>query len=290
MDRLININVKHLALIQLHRWFQFYERPCHPQTLQHQLSLLDDDILIESPSGLGISQGKDKYLERVKLAQGASNAHHLQRVNVAKHPDNSLCVEAEILHQMLLPDQILHSNTLEYKATLKPLKEGFPLFSDIKIALLHATPSIFQDAYMKNRAASLLHCWLYCIENGPSNLSVFKEIFADDFELYLSSGKVINDWQQFQHWLAENSSKIKQSGHFEKNFNLDVINDEACTLTVDFEWYGYTVDNQLMSAKTHHEWFVQSNPLERFARIKKMVVKQVQPFTLLETANDSSLV
>ena len=281
MDAFHNCKTKHLALIQFHRWFQFYERPVTPRTLQHQLAILADDVLIESKSAMGISQGKEKYKERVKLAEGTLNAHHVQTAEVRQLHENSLQLEATILHHIILPDQNFHNHILKYKALLIPVQNSFPLFYDIKIEPIAASTATFKDAYFKNRGASLMHCWLLCIENIQENLLTFKELLAKDFELNLSTGKRICNWKEFQQWLNEISHKIKKSLHVEKNLFIEENEEGTFTLNVDFEWYGQTFDNKIMHGKTHHEWVLENDPTERFARIKKMVVQQAQPFTVI---------
>jgi hypothetical protein len=37
-----------------------------------------------------------------------------------------------------------------------------------------------------------------------------------------------------------------------------------------------------MVAETHHEWILENNLDERFARMKKMTVTQITPFTVVE--------
>jgi hypothetical protein len=50
-------------------------------------------------------------------------------------------------------------------------------------------------------------------------------------------------------------------------------------VNVEFEWYGVTRDEKNVKSITRHRWMVADNEEERFARIKKMEIVQLVPFT-----------
>ena len=63
-------------------------------------------------------------------------------------------------------------------------------------------------------------------------------------------------------------------------FRINV--DNTINVSVDFEWEGISVENKPMIAETHHEWILENNLDERFARMKMMKVIQTKPFQTVE--------
>jgi hypothetical protein len=139
----------------------------------------------------------------------------------------------------------------------------------------------FKSAYAENRAKSFMYYWLYLIETASVNSDKFNEVLADQFELNLSTGKV-NTLKGFNEWLATVSNQVIQSVHYPKNFSITENEDNTLNVSVDFEWEGISVENKPMVAETHHEWILENNLDERFARMKMMKVTQTKPFQIIE--------
>jgi hypothetical protein len=90
-------------------------------------------------------------------------------------------------------------------------------------------------------------------------------------------------WDGFSEWAASVPKQIKESGHYPKNFSAKENADGNINVIVDFDWEGISVDDKPMIAETHHEWVLENNPDERFAKMKRMDVVQTKPFQLVET-------
>jgi len=283
MDRIKNGTIKHLALTQLYRWFGVYERPLTTSTIRNQMSILADDITVTSISELGISQGKKEYEERLHSTERLKVSHFLQEARVKQRNDNSLELEAEVLHQMQLPDGTLHSNIFRYESSMTTVPGGLPIINKMRINSLGAIAmDNFEDTYLQNRMGSLLHCWQYYMETLKENIEPLRSLLTSQFEWRLFNGTVMKTWPPLEKMLLQTDNQVKSSCHFEKNLKIIDRGDNHMTLTVDFDWLCVTLDDQLRSAKTHHEWQVLNDPNEPFAHIKKIVVNTVQPVKIIE--------
>ncbi len=274
------ISTTHLALTQYHRWYQIYERPINDARFGNQLDILADDVVIESQ--LGISKGKEGLRDRLKMFDGWLNAHHVGKTEVKPLDAETLSLEADILYQNIRPDQSKYSYTLRYSTILKKRANDLPVFTSLKlIPTGPVDPPLFTDAYPANRALSFMHYWLYCIETAGGKAERFRELLADSFQLHLSTTRLTDSWEKFEQWIASISERVKMSGHTPKNFQASENPDQAINVSVDFEWQGISVDDKNMIAETHHEWILENNLDERFARMKQMKVVQTIPFQVV---------
>jgi hypothetical protein len=126
-----------------------------------------------------------------------------------------------------------------------------------------------------------MHYWLYLMETIESNADKFKELLAGYFELDLSTSSMVDTLEKFTEWAASVPRQIKESGHYPKKISAKENADGNINVTVDFDWEGISVDDKPTIAETHHEWILENNPDERFAKMKNMVVTQIKPFQIL---------
>jgi hypothetical protein len=278
MDNLEQSKYKHAALAQYYRWYQVYEQPFNAARIQNQKDILMDDVEISSAAG--VLKGRDGLEERLKVYVGWRNAHHVQQTNVQVLQDGVISLEADILYQNIRPDDSRYSYTIHYSTKLQVRENELPLFASVNIAPTGNidTPQ-FQSAYTANRAKSFMHYWLYLMETPATSKEKFRELLAGNFQLNLSSAPAVNTLAGFNDWINNIAQRIKKSTHFVKNFSAKQNAGDTISVSVDFEWEGIAVDDTAMIAETHHEWLLENNLDERFARMKEMNVVQTKPFT-----------
>ncbi|NQF16103.1 hypothetical protein HPY31_19585 [Brevibacillus sp. HB1.3] len=281
MDKFKMIQNNHLALTQYYRWYQVYEVPLNKARVDNQLDILSDDVEISSQAGT--SKGKLGIEDRLKMFEGWQNAHHVENTTIKQLNDEELSLEADILYQNIRPDNSRYSYKIHYSTTLRLRDNDLPLFTKVH---LEPTGTVenpqFQSAYAENRAKSFMHYWLYLMETASVNSDKFQELLADHFELDLSTTSKINTLEGFNEWLTTIPNQVKQSGHYPKNLSVTENADHTITVSVDFEWEGISTQNKRMIAETHHEWILENNLDERFARMKMMKVIQTKPFQTVE--------
>ena len=278
MDKFQEIQNNHLALTQYYRWYQVYEIPFTKATIENQLDILSDTVEITSQAGT--TKGKEDLPERLKLFEGWQNAHHVKNTEVSLVDGNTLKLEADILYQNIRPDDTQYSYTIHYSTLLELRENDLPVF---KVVSIQPTGSIenpqFVSAYAENRAKSFMHYWLYLMETIEHNTDKFQELLAENFELNLSTSAKVTTFEAFKEWTNTIPTRIQQSGHFPKNLAIEENQDGTIQVSVDFEWQGISVDgSKPMIAETHHDWLLENNTDERFARMKTMTVTQTKPF------------
>lgn len=280
MDKFEQTKYTHLVLTQFHRWYQVYETPFTKASIENQLDILADDVEISSP--LGTMKGKAGLEDRLKMYEGWQNAHHVQNTMVKQIDKDTLNLEADILYQNIRPDGSQYSYKIHYSTLLQLRHNELPIFKKVS---LQPTGNIenpqFISAYADNRAKSFMHYWLFLMETIGSNAAEFKELLAEKFELYLSSGLLVDTIDKFNQWAASVPAQVKASGHYPKNLSIKENADSTINVSVDFEWKGISIDDKSMIAETHHEWVLENNPDERFARMRKMKVVQTIPFQIV---------
>ncbi|RMB62876.1 alpha/beta hydrolase [Dokdonia sinensis] len=266
----------HAAKVQYYRWYTFYERDFeNVQRLEHQLEILDEDIIMKSAAGE--MQGRANYPERLKVYKGWKNAHHVKNIDVQKSDDGRINLEADIIYQNLKPDGGNDSYALHYSTFLKERPdEQLPIFSEINIKPTGTIENpTFEDAYPTNRMLSLMHFWLLNMEELDGNVEPFIEILEPDFELnFSSSGAPITSIEALEKWLNGTPTQLKQSNHFPENFAVQELGNNEYEVTVDFVWRGVTKENKGLKATTTHKWLVKDNPNDRFAKIKNVNATQ----------------
>ncbi|MBM7702266.1 hypothetical protein [Metabacillus iocasae] len=281
MDKFTITQQQHMALTQYYRWYQVYEVPFTNARIQHQLDILAEDVEISSPAGT--MKGKAGLEERLAMYEGWQNAHHVERALIQPVNDEELSLEAEILYQNIRPDESRHSYRIRYSTLLKLREQELPLFTKVNLEPIDPVePPEFTCAYADNRAKSFMHYWLYLMETAAVNGEKFKELLAESFELNLSTGGKIDTIEGFEEWLSTVSSRVKASAHYPKNLSVTEKEDQTIHVSVDFDWEGLSVNDEPMIAQTHHEWILENDADERFARMKTMNVTQITPFQLVE--------
>ena len=268
---------EHAALAQFYRWYQFYERP--EGGIGNALDILTEDVTVIS--GLGTANGHDEYEARVlQLPETWLNAHHVEMAEIAHGEDGAMTLSAKVTYQNkgLLPDGAVREADLTYTVALIPGEDVLPKLSNVQIEQnSESTVEAFEDAYAENRMLSLVHYWLALIEDPTRNPEPVREILADDFSLNFSSG-AITDFDGFKAWLAGPGSQVAASTHMIGDFSVAAVDKGTYEVSMTFDWAGITPDGTELVAKTKHDWTVENDVTERFARIKSVDVEVLEPF------------
>ncbi len=279
---------EHAVLAQFHRWFLLYEN--NDATLENQLNILAEDVTVKS--SLGEATGHKAYAERVaKIPKTWKNAHRVKTASVSRDSDGKLALSAEVDYTNVgvLPEGAVRSAALIYKGSLKEGENELPKFTQITISPDESAAgkeSIkWSDAYPENRLKSLIHQWLYLIEDPARRLEPFKELLADEYVLHFSTTE-IKDFAGFEAWFRGPASSVSASTHVISDFSYKKLEKNQYSLSVTFDWQGILPSGHEMTAKTQHEWLVEDDPTERFARIREVKVKVLKPFAPLERGSN----
>ena len=270
---------QHLAKVQLYRWYQLYEREINQERINNQMEILADDIYMKTAAGE--MNGKHNYPERLAVYKGWKNAHHVESTNIV-YTEKGIKLEADIRYQNIRPDGEKNSYTIHYKTELAQNGNTLPLFSAIEIVPTGETMEAFKDAYAENRTKSLMYYWLASMERLDGDVEPFKELLASNFALNFSTSSQIKSIQELKTWLNEIPMQLKESSHYPENFSVKTIMENEYEVTVEFDWKGITKENKQVKARTKHIWYVVDNPNERFAKILKADVSQIEPFMIAE--------
>jgi len=273
--------LSHLAKAQYYRWYQLYERPMNEFRIVNQMDMFTDNITIKSTAGTMV--GKENYPERLGVYKGWKNAHHVQNIEVITGDDGKTQIKADIKYQNIQPDGKKGSYTIDYLMNLENDLNGIlPKLSEVVITPTGETKDTFEDAYPNNRVNSLMYYWLANMEKLDGNVKPFEELLTNDFELNFSTSSQIKTLADLETWLNGTPKQLTQSSHHPENLIIKSIGENVFKISVAFDWYGIAKNGQKMKAKTQHEWVVVDNPNERFARIKKADVSQIEPITMIK--------
>jgi hypothetical protein len=104
----------------------------------------------------------------------------------------------------------------------------------------------------------------------------YKEILANGFLLNFSTASQINSIDKLYAWLNGTPKSLLQSSHYPEKFSVKKIMDNEYEMTAEFDWHGMGKEGKKMTARTKHVWYIIDNPDDRFAKIKRADVTQVE--------------
>ncbi|RNA63019.1 hypothetical protein D1631_14300 [Chryseobacterium nematophagum] len=276
MKEIKEIQYANLALTQYYRWYQVYEVPFTDARIENQKDILDEDIVIDSLSG--VSKGKADLKERISIFKGWKNAHHVQSTQVKLISDEKLSLEADIIYQNIRPDASRISYTIHYSTELKLGSHDLPVFTKVNIAPTGEIKEFeFKEAYTENRSKSFMHYWLHCIDTCNENsIDRFKELLAHKMTVDEGDEKfIINSQDQLKTWILSITSGIKTGAHQPKNFVCKSNEDGTISVSVDLERLYVSKEDKNLIEKTHQEWVLENNMDERFARIRSIKITRI---------------
>ncbi len=257
---------------QLYRYLNGFERFFTASRKANQLALLADDITLTTPRG-SIS-GTANYIHSLSSFKGMKIAHAVEDITVKTLPSGLITATVSLIYHGVQKSGEGNSLRFIYETELYQQPNQLPLFKTIQLGVDGAFESTtFQDSYIKSRSLALLHYYLFLIEKIPTNADDFQEILTDDFTLNFSPTTTLTTIDQLGNWLAKVAIQLSISSHYPTQVEVQSLAHETYKLTVDFDWEGWTVDGQKLTAATRHTWVIKDRKNDRFAKIQSIVVE-----------------
>lgn len=261
----------HAALVQYYRWYQVYEVPFSKRTIQNHKGILAEDIEIVTHAST--TKGKDGLEERLKVYEGWLNAHHVKEVEVKQLSATELSLEADIVYQNIRPDGDRYCYMIHYSTELQLRDDVLPVFTKLTlIPLIKIQEFTFQSAYIENRSKSLMYYWFYLIEILPQKVEKFTELLAEDFSIQLVDGTFLKSQNDVRTYFESVLTKIKTGIHSFSEIHITEIEEDVFSVSMKVSWKGFSKDGEELTRDTRHDWLLENNKDDRFARIKKMVI------------------
>lgn len=274
------IEQAHLALTQFYRWCQSFDRPLTEGRLQQVLSLMADDVVLASAQGL--VKGKQGFLALVPQYKSWQNFHHVQSATVSAPTPETLLIEGHVLYQSILPNGSHQSYTMQYDARLKTVPDALPIFTSIQLTPTgEDEETAFADSYPANRAAALVHYWLYCMETHQGDASRLREVLYPAFEINLATGKHITTPQELSAWAQSFNARIRHCSCRLRELTAQDNLDGTLSVSFLVDWQGISAEEEPMIAEMRHNWLLQDNPDQRFPAIKRIDVETLQPMQVV---------
>lgn len=266
---------RHAALAQFHRWFQLYENPA--ATLENGLDILDENATVTSAAGS--FTGRSALRQRFEaMPRSTNNAHAVEDVRFTFDPDGQMRMVADVDYRTIGASGTGQRTALTYDARLRPSDSLLPKFTQIDITRKgepQAAP--FVSKYAENRVKSIVHYWLALVDNPNRDAEPFREIFAPDFALNFSVGK-LDSFDKFKKWYDGPAAVMKVSAHTVNSLTYEEVAPNLFKAIVDCDWQGVTPDGKVIVGRVINTWMFSDDPGDRFARIQSVTANIVVPF------------
>lgn len=197
-------------LIQIYRWFSFYERN---STLESQLKILSRNLSIDS--GLEKVFGIDDYLKKVDLIpENWESVYNILDYEIESRKNGSYIVDTLVEYDNLgVKDNL--KTTFKYVFSLNYKKNGknkmfMPLIQSVRVSTLGIHDHILQK--YKNKILASLNYFYLLIDKNDKNLECFKEILSKSFNLDFQ-GKNIDSFKNLKKYYISNSKEYKNLDH-----------------------------------------------------------------------------
>ncbi|MEW2923090.1 hypothetical protein AB1A65_16590 [Muricauda sp. ANG21] len=241
------------------------------------MEILSDSVKIVTQNGpIHGEEGMKGFLSYVEKWR---NSHHVDEIDVRKGENDSYILEADIKYQNILPDSTKNNYKLHYYTELTSSEDSdMPVFNLIELLPIENLGSgRFIDAYAENRSKSLIHYWFYILDNFEGNEQKVKELLDDNFEFHLFD-KTATEYGQFVQLIKESHKEVEAYFHAPKDVNVLQLEKDVYSISFDLEWHGITKNDKRIVRVVHQEWTLVNDPDERFAKIKDIRIKQIEPF------------
>lgn len=263
--------IEHAVKTQIYRWLNSFEHFFTASRKANQLALLADNFIITTPKGSIV--GKENYAFSLADYKGMKIAHRIENIDVSPQSDGLISVDISLIYHGIHRNGSDNCLRFKYETELSTSPFQLPLFKKINLTVAGAFESpAFQESYIKSRSLALLYYYLFLIEKVEENGEEFQEILTDDFQLNLSPTTTISTIDALSNWLKRVAKNIAITSHYPKNMAVTKLAHETYELTVDFDWEGWTVKEEKMTAKTRHTWVIKDKKNDRFAKIKSIDV------------------
>lgn len=271
--------MEHAIKTQLYRWYNGYERYFTASRIANQVALLAEDIVVTTPRGK--IAGKANYSWGLKEYKGMKIAHTIEDIAITTKTNGLISVAVSLIYHGIQRDGTDNCMRFTYKNELTPIPNQLPLFKSVQLSVVDVLGSpIFKDTYPRLRSLAVMHYYLFLLEQLSDNATDFQEIVTDDFQLNLSPTTVISSITDLGNWLKGVAKKITITSHYPKNIAIEALSLNKYELKVDFDWEGWTKNNQKMTARTRHTWIIIDKKNERFAKIQSIEVERLVPFAV----------
>lgn len=275
VDQVALAHRRYAALAQYHRWFQLYENPA--ATLNNSLDILDENATVTSAAGS--FTGRAALRQRFEaMPRNANNAHAVEDVRFSFDPDGQMRMVADVDFHTIGASGAGQRTALTYNARLRPSDTLLPKFMRIDITRKgepQAAP--FVSKYAENRVKSIVYYWLALVDNPNRDAEPFREIFAPDFALNFSVGK-LDSFDKFKKWYDGPAAVMKVSAHIVNSLTYEEVAPNLYKAIVDCDWQGVTPDGKVIVGRVINSWIFIDNPSDRFARIQSVTANIVVPF------------
>lgn len=273
MDVRCDKKLKNLAVSQFYRVLEVYETDYTETTLYNHLSLIDDQFVSYYTDG--IWKGKASHLQRLSILKNWKHANHILGYNFKKLSESELSLTVDALYQNVLPDgTVTNYNVTHFNRFLVTPENIYLKETKILNSLIEGAQS-FEPSYLKNRAAALVHKWLYLIENIKYKDTSFIEMFAPKFRL---STDVIfenqnNDEIKFQ--LSEMYDLSTQTCFDVQNIALRNVDKGRIEINAIVKSCSDTPKSNEFTIQ--HRWLVEQDSEKPFMKIHAFDILDIRP-------------
>lgn len=235
--RLRESYLKHAALAQLYRWWQYY----------------DDSA--------GLPE---------------QDAHFLKASTVHLQNDGAVTISAQVEHLNLGIDTGggVMSSTAHCSAVLRPTTGLLPKITEIRIDDEDPEPADgFKPAYPENRLRSLVHYFTALVENPRRDPQPFRELLAPGFRLHFTEPPLAS-LDALAAWVAGPLSSVVASTHAISGIALERLGERDYAATIDMQSEAMFPDGSGIASRNTQTWTVTDDKSERFARIANIAIRR----------------
>lgn len=259
---------------QLYRYLNGFERFFTASRKANQLALLANDITLTTPRG-SIS-GTANYTHSLDSFKGMKIAHAVEDIAVKTLPNGLITATVSLIYHGVQKSGDSNSLRFIYETELYQQPNQLPLFKTIQLGVDGAFESAtFKGSYIQSRSLALMYYYLFLMEKLPANADEFQEILTDDFTLNLSPTTILTTMDDLGNWLENVAKQLSITSHYPKNMAVKSLAHETYELSADFDWEGWMVGGQKMTATTRHIWVIKDRKNDRFAKIQSIEMEQL---------------
>lgn len=271
--RLKESYIKHAALAQLYRWWQYYD--ARAIGLSNQLDVLDKGARVTL--GSDEPKGHDDYAAAVQKLPAHWRDAYLPRaptVQLQENGDITIAAEVEHLNLGIHPGGGVMRSTAYCNAVLRRTDTLLPKITEIRItAGAFQRVDEFRPAYAENRIRSLVHYFTALAENPGRDHHPFRELLAAGFGLHYTDPP-IESFDALAAWVAGPLSCVVASSHVVSDIGLEELSELEYSATVGMRSEAMFPDGSGIASRNTQSWIVTDNKSERFARIRRITIRR----------------
>jgi hypothetical protein len=248
--------IKHAALAQVYRWWQYADAP--PEDPALLLGLLEKNATAAFGSAM--------HPHRV---------HCLGTPTLKVQSDGSVSISAEV--ERVSANSPSCAATLEstghFHGLLRPTESVLPTIVEARIHHGHFPQTgPLQRAEAENRIRSLVHYFTALVENPRRDARPFSELLTPDFSLHFTEPP-IDSLDALTAWVAGPLSSVVASHHAIGDIVFEPRDDREYAVTIGMRSEALFPDGSgIRSSNTQHWTVTDGN--ERFARIRTISIER----------------